>query len=136
MDDPLKELSTAYDRLCQRVKPCENAYTFLTERRDDGSPHVEFTKGEYHYVVTERGLELERKSTADFREILYWLLYDMTFWMGVAHEFKNRVESKDCRRMIFAHQFELMKKTDSAFAGRLELDIADTLSRNPYKDQT
>lgn len=131
----LDELAREYDRLCQRVKPCEHPFTFLTERHDDGSPHVEFADGEYHYIVTERGLDLERKSTADIREILYWMLYDLTFWMGVSFEFKRRVEGPDCRRVIFAHQLELMKRADQTMAEKLEQHIAKTLTANPFIDR-
>jgi len=134
MTPELLILAQEYDRLCQRVKPCEHSYSFLTERQDNGSPHVEYVNGEYHYIVTERGLELERKSTVDIREILYWMLYDLTFWMGVAYEFKNRVETKDCRHMIFAHSMELMRRADDAMAERLENQIAETLARNPFID--
>lgn len=131
----LDELAREYDRLCQRVKPSEFPYTFLTERQDVGSPHVEFADGEYHYIVTERGLELDRKSTADTREILYWMLYDLTFWMGVSFELKNRIEGPDCRRVIFARQMELMKRADESMAERLELHITKTLAANPFVDR-
>lgn len=132
--DNLYQLAREYDRLCQRVEPSEHAYTFLTERHDDGSPHVEFSNGEYHYIVTERGIDLDRKSTADIGEILYWMLYDLTFWMGVSFEFKNRVEGPDCRRVIFAHQLDLMKRADSKMAERLERHFAKTLAAHPFND--
>ncbi len=135
MREELKTLQAEYDRLCQRVKPCEHSYTFLTERQDNGSPHVEYADGEYHYIVTERGLDLERRSTQDVNEILYWMLYDVTFWMGVAYELKSRIEGPDCRRVIFAHQLDLMKRADHPMAERLEKKIAITLAANPFIDR-
>jgi hypothetical protein len=111
-------------------------YSFQTERSDDGSPHVEFSDGQFHYIVTERGLDLESRSTPDVREIVYWMLYDVTFWQGVEFEFKNRIETQDCRRMIFAHQLELMSKADSDFAIRLLAHHAETLRKYPFNDQT
>lgn len=135
MTDELLVLRVEYDKLSQRIHPFDGIYSFQTERSDDGSPHVEFRDGEYHYIVTERGLDLESRSTPDVREIVYLMLYDVTFWQGVAYEFKNRVESQDCRRMIFAHQLELMKRADEQFAERLKLQIAEILERNPYNDQ-
>lgn len=134
MTDELLNLQADYNELCQRAEPHQGRYTFLTKREDVGVPHVEFHDGEYHYIVTERGLDLERRSTADRREILYWMLYDLTFWMGVAFEFKSRIEGPDVRRKIFAHQLELMKRADQQFADRLEIQIAETLSRNPFND--
>lgn len=135
MINKLTSLQTEYDTLCQRIKPSASQYTFLTERQDNGSPHVEYTDGKYHYIVTERGLDLESRSTADRSEILYWIIYDVTFWMGVAHEIKRRVAGPDVRRMIFAHWLDLMKKADGIFADRLESDIAEILGRNPFVDQ-
>lgn len=135
MNDELDLLSAEYDRLSQRINLFDGVYSFQTERSDDGSPHVEFRDGKYHYIVTERGLDLESRSTPDVREIVYWLLYDVTFWMGVEFEFKNRIETQDCRRMIFAHQLELMLKADAEFAKRLEAHIAETLRKNPFNDQ-
>ena len=135
MINELTSLQTEYDMLCQRIKTCTSKYTFLTDRQDNGSPHVEFSGGKYHYIVTERGLDLESRSTADRSEILYWMLYDMTFWMGVAYEFKRRIEGPDVRRIIFAHWLDLMRKADHTYADRLESDIAEFLARNPFVDQ-
>jgi hypothetical protein len=134
MKDELKQLQVDYNALCQRIRPCESEYTILTEREDVGVGHVEFYDGEYHYIVTERGLDLSHRSTADRREILYWMVYEITFWMGVAHEFKNRVEGPDGRRMMFPHWLEQMKKADQTMADRLEIDIARILAENPFTD--
>lgn len=134
MIDELLSLRAEYNELCQRIKPVDGEYTILTEREDVGVAHIEFADGEYHYIVTERGLDLKRRSTADRREILYWMVYDLTFWMGVAFEFKSRIEGPDVRRKIFAHQLELMNRADHQFAERLESHIASTLSRHPFVD--
>jgi RNAse (barnase) inhibitor barstar len=135
MNADLLKLAAEYDRLCQMIEPSERTYAFLTERQDDGSPHVEFVDGQYHYVVTERGLELERRSTRDIDEILYWLIYDLAFWMGVAFEFKNRVDRQDCRRIIFANSIELVKRADQTMADRLARHWQKTLTENPFVDQ-
>ncbi len=135
MTTELTLLQTEYDALCQRIEPSASQYTFLTERQDNGSPHVEFSDGKYHYIVTERGLDLESRSTSERSEILYWMVYDLTFWMGVAYEFERRIEGPDVRRVIFAHWLDLMKKADAAFADRLSSDIAAILAKNPFVDQ-
>ncbi|CAN5407315.1 immunity 63 family protein [soil metagenome] len=135
MTNELQSLKSKYNALCQRFEPSSGGYYFLTERHDDGSPHVEYDGREYHYIVTERGLDLEQRSTADPDEILYWLVNDITFWKGVAYELKHRVDGPDVRRLIFAHSLELMKKADQAMAVRLEMDIAAILAENPFIDQ-
>lgn len=135
MSDILDKLQKEYDALCQRIEPCANgAYTFLTQRSDNGAPHVEYAYGVYYHVVTERGLELERKSYTDKSEILYRLVSDTTFWMAAAYEFKNRVDGQDFRRIMFAKQVELMERVSPEFGEKTRLKIAETLRHNPYDD--
>lgn len=135
MQEELKKLADEFERLCQRIAPCERSYSFETKRLDVGSPHVEFADGQYHYIVTERGLDLEHRSTSDMSEILYWLIYDLTFWMGVEFELKNRVEGPDVRRLIFARAILLMERADPAMAAKLRMHIEKTLEEHPYRDQ-
>ncbi|CAN5372473.1 hypothetical protein BH10ACI2_BH10ACI2_15130 [soil metagenome] len=134
MTEELKDLQREYNQLAQYIKPCDTEYSFLTERQDDGSPHVEFANGEFHYVVTERGSEFERRTTDDINEILYWLVNDLTFWMSVEYELKHRMPGQDFRRVMFDHRIEIMKKARREFADRLEGEIAETLSNNPFLD--
>lgn len=135
MSDILDDLQNEYDTLCQRIEPCANgAYTFLTEREDNGAPHVEYAEGVYYHVVTERGLELERESYTDKSEILYRLVSDMAFWMAVAYEFKNRVSGQDARHIMFAKWVELMERAGPAWADRTREKIAQILKDNPYLD--
>ena len=134
MNESLNELQSRYNELCQTIAPSEHEYTFRTDPQDDGSHHVELIDPEFHYVVTERGCELERRSTADINEMLYWMIHDLTFWMGVAYEFKHRIEEQDCRRIIFAKQIEMMKRADPEMTDRLKLHIAETLSKHPFND--
>ncbi len=135
MSDPLHELQTAYTRLCRLAFDSEVEFSFQTEPQHDGSPHVEFSNGKYHYVVTERGLELERRSTDETDEILFWMISDITFWSGVEFELRNRVEGQDSRRIIFAKWRRLMARCGASFTERLEKQIEKTLRLNPYNDQ-
>lgn len=135
VSEELEALQVKYNDICQLVSPVAGQYTFLTEGQDNGSPHVEFIDNKFHYVVTERGLELDRRSTTDADEIVYWMVYDLTFWMGVAYEFENRVDGLDSRRMIFEQQTRLMKNAGPQFAGRLAKRIENTLKENPFVDR-
>jgi hypothetical protein len=40
-------LQNKYDELLQKIHPSSHKYRFLTERCDDGSPHVEIGENEY-----------------------------------------------------------------------------------------
>lgn len=130
----LEFMQNEYDGLCQKIKPSEHAYRFLTTRQDDGSPHIEIGENEYHFVSTERGLELSRRTTRSKDEILYWLISLDSFWMAVDFEFKNRVENRDSRRLIFARQIELMNKANPLWADRRQKEINAILAENPFTD--
>lgn len=136
MTNELTSLAIKYDALCQRIKASEIPYSFQTKRGDDGSSYVEFVDGCYHYVTTERGIELSRRSTGENSEILYWLIYDLTFWMSVKFELNNRIEDQDPRRIIFTRWMYLIKQADAAMADKLRLDIDTILAENPFQDQS
>ena len=130
----ISSLQNEYNDLSQKIKTTTSPYRFLTERSDDGTPHVEIENGEYHFITTERGLELERRTTKSKKEFLYWLISLDTFWMGVDHEFKNRIEDQDCRRIIFAKQIELMKRVDAKWAEKKQKEIEEILAKHPFND--
>lgn len=44
-----------------------------SKSRGDGSPHVEIYGNHYDYVISERGVEMSRKSTSSESELLYWV---------------------------------------------------------------
>ena len=134
MSITIEELQNEYNGLLQRARPIPHVYRFLTERSDDGTPHVEIIGDEYHFVSTERGLDLFRKSFGSKDEILYEMIALDTFWTGVDFEFKNRIESLDCRRMIFAKQLELLNLIDPEWGRRRAAEIEKTLVENPYSD--
>lgn len=127
-------LQNEYNELLQKVKPSAQKYRFLTERRDDGSPHVEIGENEYHFVTTERGLELSRTIFKSKEELLYQIISLDTFWMAVDFEFKNRIENQDSRRLIFAKQIELLNKANPIWADRRQKEMAETLKENPFMD--
>lgn len=127
-------LQNEYNELLQKIKPSAHQYRFLTERQDDGSPHVEIGENEYFFVTTERGLELSREKFKSKEELLYQLISLVTFWMAVDFEFKNRVENQDSRRLIFAKQIELLNKANPLWANRKQQEIAEILKENAFMD--
>ncbi|MFN3748336.1 MAG: Imm63 family immunity protein [Sphingorhabdus sp.] len=88
----------------------------------------------YHWVSYERGQENGRRSTRDVDELLFWFLEQTAFSIGCAHEFANRVEGPDFRRMVHAKERELFGRLSPEWAERLEQVIAATLAEHPYLD--
>lgn len=130
----IESLQNEYDKLCQRINQTDTAHRFLTERRDDGSPHVEVDENGYHYVATERGSEICRRTTPEKDELLYWMLADVTFWVAVSYEVAHRIENQDFRRMVFAKQLELLSKVNLKWADKRRREIDETLQKHPFID--
>jgi hypothetical protein len=100
-----------------------------------GAPHVEIIGDKYHYVVCERGSELERKSTTDEDELLYWLISDEVHEVAGNFALKHRIKGQDFRRLRFAKEIKLMKKISAEWAGRKADDIQKILAVAPYDDR-
>ncbi|WP_430443813.1 Imm63 family immunity protein [Sphingorhabdus contaminans] len=89
----------------------------------------------YHLTYVERGQESRRRTTHDVDELLFWFLEQTTFSIGCAHEFANRVEGPDFRRMVHAKQRELFARLDPIWRARLEAWISAILAEHPYLDR-
>ena len=63
---------------------------------DFARPHIEVNGNELHWVVIERGQELERRHTTDEKEFLFWVFDAVTFGMATRLELQNRNENEDC----------------------------------------
>lgn len=104
-------------------------------RSDDGArPHLEIDD-RYHFVVVERGQELERRSTDDLDELLYWVMGTTTFSMACAHELRHRREGVDFRRLLFAKQVEWLRRLSPDWAERKQGEHAETLKLHPFTDE-
>ncbi len=74
----------------------------------EGHPYIELdNRGWLYYVVSERGNRTERLAI-DLDHLLYLIFDSVTFDMAFDYELKNRIEDKDCRRMAFEKQEELL----------------------------
>lgn len=100
----------------------------------DGCAHVECLDGVYHYVVTERGSELERRMAANADEVMYWLAQDASFELACSHEVRHRVANQDCRRLLFAKQVELLASANPLWAARRMEEHRDILKAHPFRD--
>jgi hypothetical protein len=125
----LRDIETAVAALARHIGAAGQDLPTYGISHDFGRPHVEVENALYHYVVVERGEELERHSTESYDELLYWIFRDVTHNMAFSYEMMNRVEDQDCRHIAFPKQVELMKQIGSTMSTRLEGDIANILRR-------
>jgi hypothetical protein len=88
----------------------------------------------YHYIIEERGLERERRTTTDIDELLYWIFSSATFSMACDWELRHRCEGEDFRRRLFAKQEELLGGLSPEWAAREANRHRDILRRHPFRD--
>ena len=107
---------------------------FRTSPAHDGSPHVEKVGNEWRYIVTERGMELQRRTTVDADEVLYWLVKDVTFELASRYELEHRSPSLDFRRLLFAKEEELLGEISPEWAQRYAAEMQTVLQQHPFVD--
>ncbi len=131
----LHEIKVEVSRIAQVLGASTSDLPTYGHTRDYAHPHIEVDNEQYHYVIVERGQELDRKSTSDFDELLYWIFADATHSMAFAYELKNRVEDQDCRRTAFPKQVELLGLMSPQMAARRAKEIESILVSAPYNDE-
>jgi hypothetical protein len=100
----------------------------------DATPFIEIDD-RYHFVISERGNELERRSTTMFGELLYWVFDGITSAQAGDWEMRNRRPGEDSRRQLFATQIALMRMLDPAWGTRLEIRLAAVRKAHPFDDR-
>ena len=100
----------------------------------DGTPYIEVDAA-YRFVVEERGIELERRSTCDLDELLYWILDTISFSAACDWELRYRREGEDARRQLFARQQALLAAMAPDWARRKAAEHARILLDHPYDDR-
>jgi hypothetical protein len=102
--------------------------------QDSARPHIEVDGAGYHFVVVERGQELERFTTRDLDALLFRIFNSVTFELAADYESAHRQPNKDCRRLMFSHQEELLGKLSPEWAAREADSHAAILRDNPFVD--
>lgn len=132
--DALDSLQAEYNRYRQQLTPNSNPFTIPTRPRHDGAPHIEYSHNAYHFIVTERGLELERRTSAEIDDVLFWLLSGDTFGVACRHELAHRRAGIDGRRVIFHRQIALLQQINPVWAARQQAKVDAILAEHPFVD--
>ncbi|MEL6863764.1 MAG: Imm63 family immunity protein [Bacteroidota bacterium] len=107
-------------KLAQLINAPSYLLPTFEKSEDFARPHIETQGNEYHYVIVERGQELERKKTTDLNQIIFWIFESVTFSMALKIELANRIEGEDIRIQLFKIQEELIEKVNPEFKLILE----------------
>ncbi|MDB5294375.1 MAG: hypothetical protein JWO31_358 [Phycisphaerales bacterium] len=102
--------------------------------RDGALPHVEVDGRGYHYVVVERGRELQRVTTPDIDELLYCVFESITFSLAAKAASARNAVTGNYRRGLFARQVELLESLSAPWAARKAADHQRTLLEHPFDD--
>jgi hypothetical protein len=139
MKHEFPDLQARYTHLVALLAPDKPRYGsqhgFPTSRTDDGSAHVELIDGKFNYVVTERGVEFDRRIALDESEVLYWLLSSVTAAIASQFELEHRIAGQDSRRQRFAKDVELLGRMDPSWAASKDLEYKQILARYPFRDE-
>jgi hypothetical protein len=91
--------------------------------------YIEEHDGALSYVAVERGEEVERRTTNDLDELLYWVFEGVTSRMANGWELEHRVEGADSRKLRFIKQFELLGRLNSSWVDRRRSVLRDVLAQ-------
>ena len=108
-------------------------FTIHSTPRGDGSPYIEVDDA-YHFIVEERGVELERRTTDDLDVLLFWIMRGLTASMAWDYEVRNRRECEDSRRRAFSKDLEFLERLSPAWAEQQRAEYAEILRTHPFHD--
>ena len=136
-DDPVERLAwfkSRVDALAAVIDAPAQTLPTYGRTEDFARPHIEFRDGQFHFVIVERGQELERISSADPEKILFHVFEAATFSMAVDYEVDHRRRGQDFRRLMFEKRLELLEKLSPAWRDRVNEELAEVLRKFPYVD--
>jgi len=130
----LAEIEVEVNRLARVIDADPPKLPTYGTTRDFGHQHVEVDAYHYHLVTVERGQELNRVSTKDLDELLYAVFNSVTFMLASDYASAHRKTAEDYRRLLFAHQLQLMNQLSPTWGQWKAEEVKRTLSKHPYND--
>jgi len=130
----LHEIKAQIDRLAEQIGARGFILPTYGDSEDFARPHIEVDSRGYHYVVVERGRELERFTTNVLEELLYRVFKTIVSTLSYDYEVQHRVQGQDCRRIAFTKQLELLEVLSPTWASRRSEENARILEEHPFND--
>ncbi len=131
----LTNVQKQVNMLGTRINAPQTLHPTYGRSADGARPHIEVdSTGTFHFVVAERGQELERQTTAVLDDLLFWIFDTVTFSMACAFDVKNRNHAQDFRRILFSKQEELLGCIDPNWQEKKRLNHRLTLAQHPFID--
>jgi hypothetical protein len=131
----LDDIKKKVDELAIKINAPTNLLPNYGQQTWDAHPYIEVDNlGFMFYIISERGQEFERKMTDKIDDLLYWIFANVTFSMASDYELKNRIEDKDCRRIMFDKQEELLGQLNENWRLKENAEHQSILRRHPFDD--
>jgi hypothetical protein len=131
----LDEIREKVQDLANKINASTDLLPTYGYSKDFAYPHIEVDKvGLLHYVIVERGQEFERRTTDKLDELLYWIFASVTFSMASEYELKNTIEDKDCRRIMFDKQEQLLGQLNGTWRQIEKVKHQSILKNHPFDD--
>lgn len=131
----LEDIKKKVEELALKINAPTDLLPTYGYSKDFAYPHVEIDNHRIlHYVIVERGQELRRRSTDKLDDLLYWIFTDVTFSMASSFELNNRIEDKDCRRIIFEKQEQLLGFLNEIWGQKENEEHQCILKNYPFDD--
>ena len=135
MTKTVTEIQDIVNQLAKKINAPSYLLPTFSSPIGDATPNIEVDNlGLYNFVISERGNEYERKLTSDLNDLLYWIFSSVTFSMACDYELKNRIADKDCRRIMFEKQEELLGLLNKEWEEKEKKEHQSILINNPYDD--
>jgi hypothetical protein len=133
----IKEIEFEYRKALKKIQaPLKfyNQITFNNNGRDDGV-NIEVNDQGYNYVFSERGIERERRTTFDIKELIFWMFWDITFIIALDNYYPYPDNNEyDPRRIYFKNQLKILKTIDIEYEQKARKKITEIINRNPFND--
>lgn len=111
------ELLKTGEQLGGGIRP--NHYFIIPDSPDGlATPWLEIHDQEYHFIVSERGVEIARKVTSSDDEILYWFVECSVAGLASRYAALNSTPEREFRDIYFRKQYRLMLSINPEWATR------------------
>jgi hypothetical protein len=130
----LPEIKSKIDELAKIIDATQAILPTYGYSDQTARPHVEVDSTSYHFVIAEHGQEIERHTTFEIDELLYYVFQCVTFELACKYELEHRVKEQDFRRILFEHQEELLSKLSLAWGEQRNREHAQILQSHPFSD--
>lgn len=131
---PIERIRHLVLRLASRIDAPEVLLPTFGAPDGFGRPHIEVHGGLYYWVVFERGVELERRTTTDIDLLLYWVFDAVSLSLASEYERHHRSPNVDFRRLLFKRHLELLEVLSPSWRDKQAKELEVVLWKHPFDD--